>query len=135
MSSLMYCVISLENLNRLIITKKDDGFVKYMNIIAPIRLNFVQKNPKNNTFFFLEQILLTDFLLWLCGSQHSPICWEIPDYNEIAASVLSNRCLHTAQVDELSLLNLMCFQHENGKFPITFTIILKIQGLSCQTDD
>lgn len=58
----MYCVIYLENLNRLI-TKKDDGIVKYVNIIAPIRLNFVEnkQQQKQHFFFFLEQILLTSF--------------------------------------------------------------------------
>lgn len=101
------------------------------NISAPIKLNLVRK------LFFPPGTNPADWHpFMMVSSQHSPCCGEITNYNEIAASVLSNRCKLMAQVGKLSTLNLICVLNKKVEiFFITFNIILKIRGSSYQADD
>lgn len=62
---------------------------------------------KNICFsFFLEPVLLTGILAWCFVLSKSILSRD--HYNEIAASVLSNRATLTVQVGKLHTLNLIC---------------------------
>lgn len=72
----------------------------------------------------------------MVSSQHSPCCGEITNYNEIAASVLSNRYMLIEQVGKHSTLNVICVLKKKVEiFFITLNIILKIRGSSYQADE
>ena len=56
----------------------------------------------------------------MVSSQHGPPYGEIANYNEIAASGLSDRCMLMAQVGKLSILNVFCALYKKKKMEIFF---------------